>query len=611
MRDIEYRLRRGRVLVELGWIDEAEAEIGALRTERPDDLDAMSLFAKIKHIKGELGEAIRCWGHISARGSTISHVTMQLGALMHSAFVHARRPAEARAACAALAARHRGRDPTIYKVAAIAEARIAETCGDLAGARAGLERLGLERELAGDHDRLLALARVYDQLGTPDALAAAARICRHVLRDLDGRRVQNISLLSRLASFERRAGREDAARELDARFRDVVRRRMHRPTTLDFIAVAARDHLPLAQLREAHAPEPVPDDLPPREEAIASVLRGDLARASTLFARGGGRLDRQYAAELAALAGDEERATELLLSALDGTADDAPAIAWLLDRHARAPSPGIAAYWADPARRLHAATLVERSLTIAPWRAETWRRLATLHGIAGDHERAGRCATRAAALADAALRRARPIGRVLAASVYHFSGRPKGLVHELAVHRTPVARGRGGTLGADDIHGNVTPELRAAIRNTFVSVREYARAKFPDTIHDIDDHIYAYKLPKDDEPSGGLSAGLPTALAFLSVFLQRPIARTIASSGTIISEAHDVIAIGRIGEADVKVKGAYHANLRSLILPQANRSDLERSLLVPLEITREVVRYVSDLDQAVKLVFGADVFTRT
>lgn len=126
----------------------------------------------------------------------------------------------------------------------------------------------------------------------------------------------------------------------------------------------------------------------------------------------------------------------------------------------------------------------------------------------------------------------------------------------------------------------------------------------------MDDYTYAYKLPKEDEPSGGLSAGLPSALAFLSVFLQRPITPGVASSGAVISEAHDVITIGTVGEAEYKIKAACHGNLRSLILPLGNRAELERSTLVPRAITIDVVRYACDLDQAAKLAFGADVFTR-
>ena len=156
----------------------------------------------------------------------------------------------------------------------------------------------------------------------------------------------------------------------------------------------------------------------------------------------------------------------------------------------------------------------------------------------------------------------------------------------------------------------MTPELRAAIRNTIVAVREYARTKLAVAATDLDDYTFSYKVPKEDERSGGLSAGLPTALAFLSVFLQRPIVQRIASSGVVICDAHDVITVGQIGEAEHKAKAAYHGNLDALILPLANREELERSTLVPCAISREVVKYAVDLDEAAKLAFGADVFTR-
>jgi hypothetical protein len=315
-----------------------------------------------------------------------------------------------------------------------------------------------------------------------------------------------------------------------------------------------------------------------------------------LFADGDDPLDRQYLAELFALDGDERRAIALFLETLEER-PDLQIIGWLLDR--RVPVP-------EGAREL-----LEAGRELAPQRPDPWRWLALLHELAGNVDEAGRCAAHAEAFARAAETRAMPIGRTLAASVYRLAGRAKGLLHEIWVDREPASPGRGGTLSPDDIHGNLTPELRAGVRNTFLAVKEYARAKFPHLASEVDHFIYTYKLPKEDESSGGLSAGLPSALAFLSVLLQRPIARNVASSGTLITEAHDVISIGRIGEADYKVKAAYHGNLESLILPLANRIDLDRSGLVPLAIRNEVVRYAADLDQVVKLVFGTDVFTRT
>lgn len=642
--DNERRLQRGRVLVELGWIAEAEVEVAQVLDELPDSLDAMSLFAKIKHIKGELSQAIGCWAHIHARSPHNENVRMQLGALLQLArdpergageflvlgqhqlarkpaaqlelehalaHFHDRRPGDARAACAALAARWRHRDPQLYKVAVLAGAWIAELSGDLPAARAQLEELGHERGFEHDLDRLFALARVYDHLGTPEALEAAAKICRHVLRELERAGGEKISLFRTLASLERRAGREQVARELDARFLDGVRRRMHRPTLRDVVEVAAREYLPVARLRELRpADTRLPAELGRRERALVHAIRGETASARMLLADGAEPLDRKYLAELAALDGDEDRAIELFLGALEGDGEDALVVGWLLDRVGRHPSPALAGYWQNPEHRRRAYELLDRSLAIAPLRPETWNRLATLHALDARAEDAARCAARARALAEAAHTREQPVGRVLAAGVYHFIGKAKGLLHEVWVHREPTTPGRGGQLAPEDIHGNITPELRAAIRNTFVAVREYARAKFPHATHDINDWTYSYKLPKEDEPSGGLSAGLPSALAFLSTFLQRPVPRTIASSGALITEAHDVITIGRIGEADIKVKAAYHGNLRSLILPATNRQDLERSPYVPLEIADEIVQYAADLDQAVKLVFGADAFTR-
>ena len=112
----------------------------------------------------------------------------------------------------------------------------------------------------------------------------------------------------------------------------------------------------------------------------------------------------------------------------------------------------------------------------------------------------------------------------------------------------------------------------------------------------------------EDEPSGGLSADLPAALAFLSVFLDRPASQDVACSGVLIADSHDVLVLGPVGEAEYKVRGAYNRNLRMLILPAANRRDLEASPLVPRAVCDEIVRYASSLEEAVDLAFGADVW---
>jgi tetratricopeptide (TPR) repeat protein len=617
---------RGRVLLELGWISEAESEVANALAKNPDDVDALSLFAKIKHVRGELTEAIGCWARIHAGSPHTEHVIMHLGTLLSAiqdpsvevrpstheleealSLVADRRFAEARGVCEALASRHRTRDPQRYKVAVIASAWIAELTGDLEAACERLESLGGERGFEHDLDRLLGLARLYEQL---ERAEGAARIYGHLMRDLEQRGIEKISLYSKLAALERRAGRDATAFDLEARFLAGVRRRMHRPSLHEVVQIAAAEYLPLSRLRRARGAEVDAATLTRRERALVHAMRGEERQARLLFADGCEPIDRFYLGELAAQTGDEERAIELFVGALEHGPEDPHVIGWLLDLHAIRPSPVIAAYWSTPERRRRSLDLLDATRRVTPLEPAVWRQLATLHRLDGNPDEAVAYESHASVLTEAAVTRAMPIGRVLAASVYHFIGKAKGLLHEVWARREPVERGHGGALAVDDIHGNLTPELRGAIRNTFMAVREYALAKFPHATTDIDDYRYSYKLPKEDEPSSGVSAGLPSALAFLSVFLQQPVSREIASSGALITEAHDVITIGRIGEADYKVRAAYHGNLRMLILPVANRVDLEHSTIVPREISAEVVRYATDLDQAVQLVFGPDALTR-
>ena len=78
----------------------------------------------------------------------------------------------------------------------------------------------------------------------------------------------------------------------------------------------------------------------------------------------------------------------------------------------------------------------------------------------------------------------------------------------------------------------------------------------------------------------------------------------VASTGVVVTDAHDVLTVQIVGDLEYKVDGAYHRNLRMLLAPMGNRPMLERSAIVPRAIVEEVVRYVSDLDQAAGLVFG-------
>jgi predicted S18 family serine protease len=162
----------------------------------------------------------------------------------------------------------------------------------------------------------------------------------------------------------------------------------------------------------------------------------------------------------------------------------------------------------------------------------------------------------------------------------------------------------GGNLPAENVLGNVTPDMRTNVLNVFLAVREFARTRFPHLTGDIRDFDYTYKVTKEDEPSGGSSAGLPTALAFMSVFLQRSVRQDVASSGEIVTDAHDVLVVQNVGDVEHKVRGAYHRNLSTLLLPTGNRHELEQSSLVPRVITEEIVRFIGRLDEALPLAFA-------
>jgi hypothetical protein len=343
---------------------------------------------------------------------------------------------------------------------------------------------------------------------------------------------------------------------------------------------------------------------PPRESALALAWSGRRDEARAILSGSTDSLDRRYLADLDRIEEDVSSAARRYLESLRGDPDDRQLIVRLLDGFAS--SPEVREWFSDSARSERVGVILRRAIRDFPLRPVFWRALGALSGMRDDPAEEQRCAAKAEALATAAVRRRSALGRSLAASVYHFVGTPKGLIHEIWAQRKPASPGRGGYL--EEILGNVTPEMAQAVRNTFLSVREYALAKFPQQTAALLDFSYAYKVTKEDEQSGGLSAGLPTALAFLSVFLDRPLPQDVASSGVLIADAHDVQIVRAVGETEYKVRGAYNRNLRLLILPEGNREELRKTPQVPRPIVDELVRFVSDLDQAAALVFGEDLW---
>jgi hypothetical protein len=302
----------------------------------------------------------------------------------------------------------------------------------------------------------------------------------------------------------------------------------------------------------------------------------------------------------------EEEASALFLRALREGPPDPPVIAWLLDRWKKHKPRGIAAAFRDESILAPVLEALETAVREAPGDPKLWRHLETLFALQdGDHPQAKQFAERASALERSAQERSQGIGRVFSAATYRFAGRISGLIHEVWATREMAPAGQGGALRRDDILGNLTAEMRDNVRSTFLAAREYAQAKFPHLTRDILNFNYGYKVTKEDEPSGGTSAGLPTALAFLSVFIQRPVIQDLASTGMLVTDAHDVLTVRAVGDIEYKVDGAYHRNLKMIVVPTGNRAILAQSGIVPRTIREELVRYVADLDEVVEMVFGA------
>lgn len=635
------RVEDARLLVELGELHEAEREIVDVLDASPEDLTSLSLLAKIKHVRGELSQAIALWAQIHARSPHNERALMYLGSilqlardpergaseylalgpglLVHKPAAHlelegvfrlfvAHRVEEAYAACERLARKWRAQDPSLYKLAVLAKAWIAEMSGDLDVACATLEELGRERGFETDTDRVLSLARVYERLGTRDRLEKAA----HVFRFLE-RSFEKMSAVARLARIYQRLDDPERAREYERRWLAAFEARMHRPTLAESARVAATRYVPLEWLSRAAASfgqrgGGAEGGEGPREDAIAAFVEGDARAAREGLDRGGELLDEKYLAELDAIEHDTASAAKRFERAVTADPSDVRFFRALLRACASTRAPELARVASRAAAAERVVQEIESQLRAAPMRAAAWHEMATFERVLGHMEEAARCEERARSLAEAAERDARPVGRVLAAAVYQFVGKTKGIIHQVWADRRPVESGRGGFLATDDVLGNVTLEMKQHVRNTFFAVREYARSRFPHRTSDILDYQYTYKVTKEDEPSGGPSAGLPTALAFLSVFLQRAVPQDLAFSGVLIADSHDALVVRSVGDAAYKVKGAYHRNLRGIVMPAENRADLEAGAHVPRAVCERIVRYVATLDEAVRATFGDEAF---
>jgi len=125
-------------------------------------------------------------------------------------------------------------------------------------------------------------------------------------------------------------------------------------------------------------------------------------------------------------------------------------------------------------------------------------------------------------------------------------------------------------------HGNLklTGQLGGVMRESAEAALSYVRANYlakaPDpeffVTHDIHIHVPAGAVPKD-----GPSAGVALATAITSLLFDRPARNDVAMTGEITLTGR-VLAIGGLKD---KVIAAHRAGIRTILLPEPNRRDLD------------------------------------
>ncbi|HEX7150972.1 MAG TPA: endopeptidase La [Thermoanaerobaculia bacterium] len=126
----------------------------------------------------------------------------------------------------------------------------------------------------------------------------------------------------------------------------------------------------------------------------------------------------------------------------------------------------------------------------------------------------------------------------------------------------------------------VTGQLGDVMRESVTAAYSYVRSKARDveiedarfSEADIHIHFPAGAIPKD-----GPSAGVAIATCVASVMAERPVRHDVAMTGEITLRGK-VLSVGGIKE---KVMAAHRANIKTVVLPEGNRKDLQE---VPAEV---------------------------
>lgn len=147
----------------------------------------------------------------------------------------------------------------------------------------------------------------------------------------------------------------------------------------------------------------------------------------------------------------------------------------------------------------------------------------------------------------------------------------------------------------------LTGNLGDVMKESAMAAISYIRSRCKEL--KIDEEFYKNRdihihVPEGAVPKDGPSAGITMATAICSALTGRPVSREVAMTGEITLRGR-VLPIGGLKEKSV---AAYRAGIKTVLIPEGNKADLED---VP-EVVREGIKFipVSDMDKVLSVALS-------
>jgi ATP-dependent Lon protease len=160
---------------------------------------------------------------------------------------------------------------------------------------------------------------------------------------------------------------------------------------------------------------------------------------------------------------------------------------------------------------------------------------------------------------------------------------------EILPTETSVVKGKGSLILTGQLGDVMQESAKAAL--TYIRAR-CSKFKIKSNFYnDVDIHIH---IPEGAIPKDGPSAGVTLVTAMLSALSKRPVRQDLAMTGEITLRGK-VLKIGGLKE---KILAAHRAHIKTIILPQENKDDLED---IPNTVRKDMdFILVKNLDEVLK-----------